>query len=185
MTMKGPISGTRWNSDSAPEKPARVQIRHVGMISTSAVSRCTTTMPNTSREPRPSSQATGSMARRSGERYDFDLDEHVARQARHLDRRTCWRSRAEIFRPAIDLVHGDEAVHALQEHGGLDGALEVAARGLQHGAQVLQHLMRLFGDTAGHEVAGLVIERDLAGTEHQAVGDDGLRIGAKRLGRGI
>src|SRR4026207_2004287 len=35
------------------------------------------------------------------------------------------------------------------------------------------------------EVAGLGIERDLPRTEHQAVGDDGLRIGAERLGGGV
>src|SRR5262249_42075355 len=36
MMMKMPITGTRWSSERAPEKPARVQMRQVGMIRTRA-----------------------------------------------------------------------------------------------------------------------------------------------------
>ena len=57
MTIIQPMTGTRWNSDSAPENPARVQMRQVGMIRNSATTRCAIASTSRASEPRPRIQA--------------------------------------------------------------------------------------------------------------------------------
>src|SRR6266702_3602607 len=124
------------------------------MISSSDSSRWTMTMTNRTAEPSPNAQLSSQDPMSGkGKGYEFDLDQDVARQARHLDGRARGCGTAEILGPAIDFVHGGKVVHVLDEHSGLDGAIEVAAGGLEHGAQVLQHLVGLLGDAAGHDVA--------------------------------
>ena len=49
--------------------------------------------------------------------------------------------------------------------------------------EVLHHLLRLRGDVAVHELHGLRVERHLAGGEDEAVGHDGLAVGADGGGR--
>src|SRR5438128_2731725 len=110
MTIKEPITGTMWNSDSAPENPARTQMRQVGTISSSATRTWTTMIASSSNEPSPSNQA---ISVPSDKRHQLDLDQHVARQARHFDGRASRRMCAEILRLAIDVVHGGKVVHVL------------------------------------------------------------------------
>src|SRR5712675_1203446 len=114
------------------------------MTSSSDSSKWTTTTPSRTTEPSPIAQPSN-QDQTSGKGNDFDLDQNVARQARHLDGRARRWLAAEIFRPAVDLVHRGKVVHVLDEHRGLHGAVEIAAGGLQDGPQVLQHLMGLLG----------------------------------------
>ena len=58
------------------------------------------------------------------------------------------------------------------------------AGGAQHGAQVVDDALRLFGDRTAHDLAGGWIERDLSGQKQQRPALNRLRIGGDRLGRG-
>src|SRR5476651_2158408 len=107
------------------------------MTRISATSRWPMNRTSSRKEPMPTSQASHGSKKNitSDKRDNLDLDHHVARQARHFDRRACRRIGAKIFRPAVNLVHGGEIVHVLDEHRGLDSAGEIAAGGLQDGAE--------------------------------------------------
>src|SRR5471032_3686662 len=120
------------------------------MIRISASSRWPMNKISSRKEPMPTNQASqGSRKNVTSDKGDnLDLDHHVARQPRHFDGGACRRIGAKIFRPAVNLVHGGKIVHVLDEHRGLDRAGEIAAGGLQDGAEVLQHLMGLLGDAA-------------------------------------
>ena len=106
-------------------------------------------------------QASGRIVR-GLERYDFDLDQHVARQARHLDGRARGRSAAEILGPAIDLVHRGKVVHALQKHRRLHHIHQIKSRFSKHGLDVLKHANRLFLDAAGNKLSRRGINRNLS-----------------------
>ena len=78
----------------------------------------------------------------------------------------------------VNFVHGAEICNVGEEDGGLDHVLEGEAGGLQHGAQIFKHLGGLFHDTAFHQKTGGGIQGNLSGSNDQAVGADGLGIGA-------
>ncbi len=81
----------------------------------------------------------------------------------------------------VDLVHGPEVAEVLQVDRGLDHVLEGAAAGLEHRFEVLEDLADL-GVEAGHQLAGLGVEADLAGGVEPAVDRDRLGVGADRGG---
>ena len=85
---------------------------------------------------------------------------------------------------AVDLVHRAERAEIRQEHRRLEHPVEAAARLLEHGLQVPQHLLGLLGDAALDERARRRVERHLAAREDQVAADDRLRVRRAADGRG-
>src|SRR5262249_45981718 len=74
-------------------------------------------------------------------------------------------------------------VHVREEHAGGDDVIERRAGSPEDLADVLEDLMGLRLDPAGHEIAGLRIDRDLSREKEHAAGLNGLRIRTDRRGR--
>jgi hypothetical protein len=89
---------------------------------------------------------------------DFDLDQHVTRQARHLHGRTRRLVAAETA--LIHRVELREIVEILDEDGALDHLGERGPGRGQYSSQVGENLFRLAGDIAADQLASRV-ERNL------------------------
>ena len=88
---------------------------------------------------------------------------------------------------AIDGVEGAEVAHVGQEADGLDDVLETEAVLLQQSLQVAADAVSLGLDGGAFDLAGLRDDGDLAGGEQEAVGGNGLGLGAdggRSLGSG-
>jgi len=110
----------------------------------------------------------------------FDLQGHVLGKAGYLHAGTGGLYIAvEPF--GIDLVHGGEIVHILEEYGGFDHVLQVASAGLQNGLEVFDALLCLGLNAFGHET--VFIGGNLAGNEHKVAQLYACGIGAESGGR--
>lgn len=80
----------------------------------------------------------------------------------------------------VDLVHGGEVVHVLEEHGGLDHVLQGQPGGGQDSLDVQQGLAGLAGDAALGEGAGGRVHGELAGGDDDAAGGHALGVWTDR-----
>src|SRR5882762_5826386 len=97
-------------------------------------------------------------------RDHFDLDESVFGESGHGYGGAGGGYDAfggKVF--GVDLVHGGEVGHVLEEDGGLYDVNEVEAGFAEDGFEVFEHAGGLFGDAAGDEHAGGRVQSDLAG----------------------
>ncbi len=98
---------------------------------------------------------------------------------------TVERGGAALWEEAlVDIVHGGELVHVLEIDPGAHDLVQAAARRLQDRFQVGEHLLGLLGHSALDDLLGRRVQRNLPADKDEAVGPDGLRIGADGL-RGI
>ena len=115
----------------------------------------------------------------------FDFDQRILGQGGDLDGRASRRDnahRGEVL--CVNLVHGGEIGHALEENGRFDDVAQVDAGLGENGFQVFKNLPGLLLDAAGDEVACLGIGRYLAGGEEHVADANGLRVGADGGGCG-
>ena len=77
----------------------------------------------------------------------------------------------------VDLVHGGEVVHVLEEHRGFDDVVHGQPRLGQDGLNVGQGLLCLTGDAALGEGAGGRVDGELAGGDDDTAAVDGLGVG--------
>ena len=96
----------------------------------------------------------------SGQGNNVDFDEHVLGEAGDLDGGAGGRGVGEVA--AVDLIHGGEVGHVLEEDGGFDDLSERAAGGLEDCGEVLQDAFGLDSDVARNDLLGSGIEGDLA-----------------------
>ncbi len=102
------------------------------------------------------------------------MDQGVFGEACNLDGGARRGSCGEIFR--VDFIHRAEVVHVLEEHGGLNDAVKIAAACLQDGLYVFHDPFGLLTDIAAEKFIGARVERDLARGKQKAAGFDGLRV---------
>ena len=119
------------------------------------------------------------LAGEAGHGDAFDFDEGVFREAGYLDGGTGgWHVAFWGEVAGVDLVHGGEVVHVLEEDGGLENVGEREVDGVEDGAEVFADALGLLGDAAFDEVAGGGVDGDLAGGVDEIADTDGLRVGA-------
>src|SRR5215208_5825865 len=106
----------------------------------------------------------------------IDLDLRSERERRHADRRA--RGRVGLEVGAVGLVDVLERGHVGDVDAHPDRVGELRAGGRGHHGEVLQAPFGLLADRALDEPAAHRVDRDLAAAEHEAVGDDGVRVGA-------
>ena len=83
---------------------------------------------------------------------------------------------------AIYAVERSKVVHIREEAGGLDDAIKRYTAFCENTVQVLHDLLGLLLDGGCLDLAGLGVDRDLAGGEDHFICYDGLRIRADRSG---
>ena len=101
------------------------------------------------------------------DRDSFDFHQGVLGQAGHLYGAAGGGLAGE--EGSVDLVHGGEVVHILEEYGGLDDILHPPAGLGQDGLDVFQGLAGLAGDAALGERAGGYVDGQLSGGNQQKV----------------
>ena len=117
----------------------------------------------------------GSALRMVGD--DVDFHQHVAGQVGG-DGGAGGLVGAEVF--GVDLLHVGEVLHGAQEDGGLHHGGEVQALALEHGADVVEHLLGLLADGAVDDVIGARNERYLAGEVEEVARMDGVGVMPQR-----
>src|SRR5580658_2088679 len=122
------------------------------------------------------------MRERSSHRDHINFNQDVFWKARDFDRGAGWRRLLEIV--PVDFVHCGKVSHVLEEDGAAQNFLQSAARGLQNGGKVLEDAVSLRADVACDHLLGGGIDGYLSGYEDQALGPNGLRVGADGL-RGL
>src|SRR5208282_1415388 len=116
------------------------------------------------------------------ERDYINFYQDVFREPRYLYAGAGWRRLLEVA--AVDLVHGGEVSHVLEEDGAAHNFLQSTTRGLQNGSEVLEHAVGLRAYVTGDHLLGGGIDGYLSGCEDQTLGSNGLRVGADGL-RGL
>ena len=84
-----------------------------------------------------------------------------------------------------DGIHGREIAEVRQEYRQLHDVVQVSARGLGHGGEVVEHAARARLKVAVYDLHRGGVERNLPGQEYEAVGVDRLGVGAYGGGRVI
>jgi hypothetical protein len=102
----------------------------------------------------------------------LDLDEDARREA-HADRRPSGVRLLEVL--PVDVVVSGEVAEVGEERSHLDHVRQVAARGLQAGADVVQRPPALAADVVGDELPRSVVG-DLAGRDDEVPAHDDRRV---------
>jgi len=76
----------------------------------------------------------------------------------------------------IDTVDDSKVVHRLEEYCGLHDFSQITPGSFDDGAEVLEHLFRLFLDAAGHDLSSRRIKWDAPRDEQEVSEFDSLRI---------
>src|SRR5829696_2443791 len=108
----------------------------------------------------------------------FDLDQNTHWEFGNLDGASSRRPVSELRR--VDGVEGGEIVKICQKARGFDDTRERSSGRGEDTFEVLHHALGLLRYASQNDGLGGRIERNLSGGEHEAVGDDSLRIRTDR-----